>query len=135
MAMKYELTKDLETGNALIDSEHRQLFAAINNLMDACAQGKGRDQIMSTARFLTDYVGKHFGDEEQLQMRSKYPDYPAHKQFHDGYKCTIAQAAQELANEGPTLTALNKLNQVVSILITHIRREDKKVAAHVKAAK
>ena len=54
MAMKYELTKDLETGNALIDSEHRQLFAAINNLMDACAQGKGRDQIMSTARFLTD---------------------------------------------------------------------------------
>ena len=76
MAMKYELTKDLETGNALIDSEHRQLFAAINNLMDACAQGKGRDQIMSTARFLTDYVGKHFGDEEQLQMRSKYPDCP-----------------------------------------------------------
>lgn len=41
MAMKYELTKDLETGNALIDSEHRQLFAAINNLMDACAQAKG----------------------------------------------------------------------------------------------
>ena len=35
MAMKYELTKDLETGNALIDSEHRQLFAAINNLMHA----------------------------------------------------------------------------------------------------
>lgn len=63
---------------------------------------------MSTARFLTDYVGKHFGDEEQLQMRSKYPDYPAHKQFHDGYKRTIAQAAQELANEGPTLTALNQ---------------------------
>ena len=33
--MKYELTKDLETGNALIDSEHRQLFALINKLMDA----------------------------------------------------------------------------------------------------
>ena len=33
--MKYELTKDLETGNVLIDSEHRQLFAVINKLMDA----------------------------------------------------------------------------------------------------
>ncbi len=109
MAMKYELTKDLETGNALIDSE-TGVFAAINNLMDACAQGKGRDQIMSTARFLTDYVGKHFGDEEQLQMRSKYPDYPAHKQFHDGYKRTIAQAAQELASEAH-IDGLNKLTK------------------------
>ena len=34
--MKYELTQELVTGNALIDSEHRQLFAAINDLLDAC---------------------------------------------------------------------------------------------------
>lgn len=40
--MKYEVTKELETGNALIDSEHRQLFQMVNNLQDACAQGKGR---------------------------------------------------------------------------------------------
>ena len=39
--MKYTLTKDLETGNTLIDTEHRELFAAVNNLMDACSQGKG----------------------------------------------------------------------------------------------
>ena len=36
--MRYELTKDLLTGNALIDSEHKQLFDAINALLDACAQ-------------------------------------------------------------------------------------------------
>ena len=39
--MKYELTKDLETGNAVIDSEHRQLFKAVNDMMDACAAGPG----------------------------------------------------------------------------------------------
>ena len=39
--MRYEMTKDLETGNALIDSEHRQLFKAVNDLLDACSQGKG----------------------------------------------------------------------------------------------
>ena len=37
MAMKYELTSDLMTGNSLIDAEHKQLFDAINDLMDACA--------------------------------------------------------------------------------------------------
>ena len=45
--MRYELTQDLLTGNQLIDSEHRQLFDAINALMDACAQGAGRTKILS----------------------------------------------------------------------------------------
>ena len=40
MAIKYELTKELETGNATIDREHRELFQAVNNLMDACGKGQ-----------------------------------------------------------------------------------------------
>ena len=34
--MKYELTKDLETGNRIIDNEHRELLNAVNALLDAC---------------------------------------------------------------------------------------------------
>ena len=56
MAMKYELTSDLMTGNSLIDAEHKQLFDAINDLMDACAQGVGREKFMSTTQFLNSYV-------------------------------------------------------------------------------
>ena len=68
--MKYELTKDLETGNAIIDSEHRQLFSAVNQLMDACSSGQGRAKIEPTLRFLLDYVDKHFAHEEQLQQQA-----------------------------------------------------------------
>ncbi len=131
--MKYELTKDLETGNVLIDSEHRQLFAVINKLMDACSQGKGRDQITSTVQYLNDYVSKHFNDEEQLQIKSNYPGYSGHKQFHDGYKRNLLQATNEILTSGATIASLSKLNQVVSILVTHIRLEDKKIAAHIKS--
>lgn len=92
--MKYELTQDLVTGNALIDSEHRQLFAAVNSLMDACSQGKGRGQIQQTVTFLSDYVVKHFGDEERLQVQSSYPGYTAHKQFHDGYRRQLADVCR-----------------------------------------
>ena len=42
MAKKYELTKDLETGNWIIDNEHRELLQAVNKLLDACGEGKGR---------------------------------------------------------------------------------------------
>ena len=38
--MRYELTEELITGNALIDSEHRQLFEAINALLDAMQRAK-----------------------------------------------------------------------------------------------
>ena len=72
--MKYELTPDLMTGNKLIDSQHQQLFVAVNRLMDACAQVKGRYQIQSTVQFLSEYVTKHFADEERLQTKCRYPN-------------------------------------------------------------
>lgn len=133
--MKYELTKDLETGNALIDSEHRQLFNAVNQLMDACSTGQGRGKIESTAKFLEGYVKKHFGDEEQLQKTSKYPAYPTHKLFHDGYIRQLDVVCDAIAKDGPSIANLSRLNTQIGILVNHIRTEDKKLAAHVKASK
>lgn len=130
--MHYEVTPDLVTGNNLIDSEHRQLFAAVNDLMDACSRGEGRAKIENTVRFLIDYVAKHFRDEEDLQVRSKYPAYPTHKVFHDGYRRQLSDTAQELLQQGPTVKALGDLNRVVGVLVSHIRTEDKRLAKHVK---
>ena len=130
-SMRYELTKDLLTGNALIDSEHKQLFDAINALLDACAQGKGRDSLPKTGQFLNGYVTKHFSDEEQLQVSSKYPGYPAHKTFHDGYKRQLQTAVDSLVRDGATVRALGEINQLAGILISHIRTEDRKLAQHL----
>ena len=130
--MRYEMTKDLETGNALIDSEHRQLFNAVNDLLDACAQGKGRSQVESTLDFLVSYVAKHFEDEERLQVQTAYQGYAAHRQFHEWYKGELGKAAREIKNQGTSITALNSLNQMVGKLLMHIRTDDRKVAQHVR---
>lgn len=129
--MRYELTKDLLTGNQLIDSEHRELFDRINALLDACAHGKGRDSLPGIIRFLNDYVAKHFSDEEHLQVTSKYPGYPAHKTFHDGYKRKLMDATNLLMSEGATVQALGEINQMAGILISHIRTEDRNLAKHL----
>lgn len=130
--MGYELTKDLETGNAIIDMEHRQLLKAANDLMEACSQGRGRAQLEPVIDFLTSYVDKHFCDEELLQTKSEYPGYTGHKQFHENYKKVLGQVAQDLKSQGPTIAVLSKLNQHVGVLIHHIRVDDKKMAEHVK---
>lgn len=130
--MKYELTKDLETGNMLIDSEHRQLFQAVNDMMDACSGGKGREKIETTVRFLVSYVDKHFGDEEKLQIQTSYPNYQPHKMFHEKYKSEIRRASEILINDA-SIASVGQVNQLIGQLITHIRTEDKKLAAHIKA--
>lgn len=134
--MAYEFTSDLETGNMLIDSQHRQLITAINQLLDACAKGQGRAEIGKTLHFLEEYIRRHFQDEEQLQQRFAYPDYPNHKQYHEGFKKSVSEILKEFDKDGATIPLVAKVNTVIaSWLISHIKREDKKVAAHIQSKK
>ena len=126
--MKYELTKDLETGNRIIDNEHRELLNAVNALLDACSAGKGRAQVSSTVKFLNDYVDRHFAHEEQLQKQSGYPGYEAHHAFHEKYKQTLREITAGMS-DNCSIADLAKLNGHVSLLVSHIRTEDKKLGA------
>ena len=77
-------------------------------------------------------MAKHFADEEKPQISSKYPGYTAHKAFHENYKKSLAQTVKEIENDGPTIASLGKLNAAVATIVSHIRREDKNLATHVK---
>ena len=129
--MRYELTKDLESGNATIDREHRELFDAVNRLMDACAKGQGRASIEPTLKFLLDYVNRHFAHEEQLHQQSGCPDLAAHKQFHVTYTQKLRQLAAAIPPAGPSIADLAAINQHISLLVSHIRTTDKKVGSYI----
>ncbi len=132
---KYELTPDLMTGHPLIDSQHKELFSAINNLMDACASGKGRSNLESTFNFLQNYIIKHFNDEEKLQSSVSYPEYIRHKAAHEDYKKLSQKAGDVLIKEGASFTALTEVNKAIAILINHVKIEDKKIANFIKSTK
>lgn len=131
----YQFSKEVETGNQIIDTQHKQWIDAFNELMDACSKGKGRDSIRSTLIFLQQYTAKHFGDEEALQQKYKYPDYPNHKMLHDGFKKVVSDIIAEYDQSGPTIALVSKINlNLGGWFINHIKREDVKVAAHIKTA-
>ncbi|MDR0868946.1 MAG: bacteriohemerythrin [Planctomycetota bacterium] len=130
---QYEWTADLETGNELIDSQHKQLIQAINDLLRACASGEGRAVIADTMDFLESYTAKHFGEEEELQRQFAYPDVPQHHLLHNGFKKVVATISRELQKEGATVEMVMRINRdVAGWLINHIKKEDTKVAAHIK---
>ncbi len=131
--MVYQFTKDLETGNPTIDSEHRQLIQALNDLLSACSSGKGREELAKTTRFLADYTAEHFSHEEMIQKQSRYPDYVNHHRYHEEFKKVVADLARRLNKEGPTVALVGQVNKAIGgWLVNHIKQEDKKLAAYLK---
>lgn len=131
--MAYSWDKSLETGNASIDEQHKSIINAINALLDACSQGKGRNELEPTLKFLQDYVVKHFNDEEKLQLKYNYPEYKAHKEKHEAFKKVVIEIVDEFNKSGASIQLVAKVNSsIAGWLITHIKSEDKKVAIHIK---
>jgi hemerythrin-like metal-binding protein len=131
--MAYTWNDDLATGNEAIDTQHKQLFKAINDLIDACFTGAGHAKLDPTVQFLVDYTEKHFSDEEKLQQQCGYPDHPKHKKLHEGFDRTVVEIAEQLKKEGPTPALVRKVNTSLGgWLIHHIKEEDKKMAAYLR---
>jgi hemerythrin len=129
----YAWRDEWATGNMKNDSEHKKLFKAIDELLAACASGKGKEQVEKTMEFLKEYTAKHFAHEEQLQQTSKYPDYINHKKIHDGFQKYVAELQTRLDKEGPTIAVVGAVNMNIGDwLVKHITREDVKIAKHIK---
>jgi len=116
-----------------IDAQHRQLFKAMDNLMEACMQGKGRTEIEKTLDFALKYTVEHFRDEEKIQAAHAYPGLNAHKKLHADFTVTVTDLAKEFNKSGPSVALTGKLNKsLVDWVITHVSTEDKKVGEHIK---
>lgn len=133
VVMTWVWSKDLETGNEEIDREHRQLLSAVNRLLEACAAGRGQEELNRIVDFLVQYTQTHFAHEEQLQQRYGYPDYQSHHQYHQAFGKAAENLARRLKEEGGTAQLASRLNkQLVSWLINHIKMEDAKVARYIQ---
>jgi len=133
--MAFTWTSSLETGHPLIDSQHKELITAVNNLLAACQQGQAADKVNETMNFLISYTKRHLGEEEELQQKSNYPDLANHRNFHEYFTKTVMELSAELKQNGSTPTVINKIvRNVGDWLINHIQQQDTKVAAHLKTA-
>ncbi|MFP3042288.1 hemerythrin family protein [Treponema primitia] len=131
--MKYVWDGSLATGHAMIDEQHQQLFAAINGLLTTCEEGKGKEELKKSLDFLNSYTIKHFFEEETLQKKYKYPDYPNHQKYHEGFKETVRNLSHQLILSGVTEALVREVQlHVGDWLVTHIQVQDKKMAAYVK---
>jgi len=126
-------TEELATGSAEIDQQHQEIFRRISSLLEACQEGKGREEVCRVLGFLDDYVVTHFGDEESYMLEHKYPGYAEHKAMHVEFTKNYILLKKQVETEGTglnTVLATNRL--VVDWLTNHIRKVDKQLGAFLK---
>jgi methyl-accepting chemotaxis protein len=117
----------------LIDARHKRLFEAINRLIDACEQGAGREALAASLQFLSNYTVKHFSEEEELQQKFGYPDYPAHYQLHENFKKTVRDFSLELETRGASEALIERLKKEVGgWLVNHVKLVDIKMASIIR---
>ena len=136
----YEWNPALETGNALIDDQHRGLFALANQLADAIASctlnddglcKEDEDTLANAIYGLTDYCVEHFGDEEDLMQASEYPQLPTHRSLHEQLSgTTLKNAACYFNDEGIVPESLAPF--FAEWLSNHILKEDMRFVAYLR---
>lgn len=131
--MAIEWTQDLAVGSLEIDNQHKELFKMINQMLEACNQGKGKEVLDELIGFLEKYVVTHFGTEERLMREFNYPDYTSHKNHHEQFIKNFMELKNEMATTGPGTHIVVMTNRVVvNWLNSHIRNVDKLLGAFLK---
>lgn len=134
--MYIEWTSDLAIGVDEIDNQHKEIFRRFDSLFAACGEGRGKEEVLKLLLFLDDYVKEHFTAEERLQIRSGYPDYPAHKAAHQQFMADVERLTREFRDEGATLPLVIQTNKTLSSwLIQHIKRVDTAFAGYLREQK
>jgi len=134
-----EWTEKLATGISTIDSQHKELFKRINNLVIAVKQGRCKAEIDGTIKYLDDYARVHFADEEKHMRDSNYGGLEEQREDHKEYLAALA-ALKERASlpriQGSTYDLSATTNQVVvDWIVNHIMKVDMKFGTFLRSRK
>ncbi len=79
----------------VIDDEHKQFIAFINNLHDAIEQNNGDEILFKSLSDTRAYADYHFKNEEFLFSQTDYPDKDRHKAQHRNIQATLANISKK----------------------------------------
>lgn len=123
----------LSVGNIIIDSQHKELIKRYNDLIDACNQRKGGEEVSNTLEFLGEYVKVHFKSEEEQMLKHNYPEFREHKKKHDEFIAKYTALREEF-EQGKQLLVIIRANTMLSDwLLNHIGVVDKKLGAFLQS--
>ena len=95
MNATFRWTEKYSVNIAALDNQHKRLFAIINELNQALANGEGKAATDSVLWKLVDYAKAHFAAEEALLAEYKFPETASHRAEHDSFTQSIAKFRED----------------------------------------
>lgn len=121
----------LATGVEQIDTQHKELVRLVNLLHAAMRQQKGAQEVGRILDELTNYTVFHFGFEEKLFDRYRYPDTANHVKFHKDLVAKVSAFQQDFKS-GKASVTMELMDFLKDWLKGHIMGTDMAYAPFLK---
>jgi len=115
----------LDVGSKFINGQHKILVDLINDLYSAMNRGKGGTVIGKILQDLSDYVEKHFRDEEKMMDKYNYSGLGEQKELHAHYEGKIIDYILAV-QKGKAAVSIDLLEFLKGWLYDHILVTDMK---------
>ncbi len=125
----------MATGLDWQDAAHRELFERANRLIEAMEKNMDKTELISTFKFLDDYIKKHFREEDVAMEKHRYSDCSTHKQAHQKFIFTISGLKGKLSSMQDTRGIADETRKFLADwLYDHIGKTDKKLGTFLVSA-
>jgi len=123
----------LEIGVEKVDEQHKQLFVALNDLIEAINNGHAMEKVNSLLGFLGGYVVQHFSDEEEIMRDAGYPDLESHQKIHSDFVVYFGKISDRIENDGLNDELVIEIKKkLFDWLWNHIGKVDRKLGLFIK---
>jgi diguanylate cyclase (GGDEF)-like protein/hemerythrin-like metal-binding protein len=113
------------SGNPVIDFEHRELLEIGNRLIDLSLVSASQDELKTFFNLLADHVQTHFRNEEQILADIGYPDIENHRKSHNALLQVVGDISSNL--EDDSINVVSIFNLVMGkIVLGHLLSTDVK---------
>jgi hemerythrin-like metal-binding protein len=117
---------------AVLDQQHQDLFAAVDELNQALAAGEGNQALDAILQKLVDYTISHFVAEESLMEQHGFPGLATHRAQHQMFREKLAAFLEDRRAAKPGIAvALMFFTQ--NWLTQHVLHIDQQYSAYLNA--
>lgn len=116
----------------VLDQQHQQLFATVNELNEALRAAEGNSALDPILDKLVDYAAYHFAAEEALMQQHGFPGLPNHRAQHEMFRATIAGFLED-HRAGKPGVPVSLMFFMQNWLKRHVMKTDKQYSAFLNA--
>ena len=114
-----------------MEQQHRKLIGLLNRLKDAVNNHESRKDIYRIIDDVISFTGSHFANEEQLMVKSGFPEIDLHKNHHVHLMKEAHRLKEKYDYAGEEMFVEWFNHWYYTNVLAHIQYADKAVEDHI----